>query len=88
VTARRRAPSAEDEPAPPFSVASTRRGGPRRLGATQQTISRHLTLLPGCGVALRRQAGRQVFYRLAGDDTITLLDDIGAQVVNHFARAA
>lgn len=58
------------------------------LDATQQNISRHLTLLHGCGVALRRQAGRQVFYRLAGDETITLLDDIGAQVVNHFARAA
>lgn len=58
------------------------------LEATQQNISRHLILLHECGVVSRRQTGRQVFYRLAGDEAITLLDEIGEQVVNHFSRAA
>lgn len=58
------------------------------LGATQQNISRHLALLHDCGLIVRRQAGRQVFYGLAGDHAIALVDEVGEQVMNYFARAA
>ena len=58
------------------------------LGCTQQNISRHLSLLYEYGVVLRCQAGRQVFYRLADRDAITLVDAVTAQVVNRLRRAA
>lgn len=56
------------------------------LDATQQNISRHLALLYESGVVDRRQVGRQVWYQLADEDAMSLLDDVGAQLVNRFRR--
>ena len=56
------------------------------LDATQQNISRHLALLYESGVVGRRQAGREGWYRLAHEDAMALLDDVGAQLVNRFRR--
>lgn len=58
------------------------------LDATQQNISRHLAILYGSGVVDRRQDGRQVWYRLADEEAMLLLDDVGAQLVNRFRRLA
>ena len=58
------------------------------LNATQQNISRHLGLLYESGVVDRRQAGRQVWYRLVDEAAISLLDDVAAQLVNRFRRFA
>ncbi|MGH2941417.1 MAG: ArsR/SmtB family transcription factor [Solirubrobacteraceae bacterium] len=58
------------------------------LGCTQQNMSRHLSLLYECGVVLRRQAGRQVFYRLVDLGVIALVDAAAAQVVTRLQSAA
>ena len=58
------------------------------LDASQQNISRHLGLLYESGVVGRRQSGRQVWYRLADEEAMALLDDVGAQLVNRFRRFA
>lgn len=36
----------------------------------------------------RRQSGRQVWYRLADEEAMALLNDVGAQLVNRFRRFA
>ncbi len=58
------------------------------LDASQQNVSRHLALLYESGVVGRRQIGRQVWYRLADEEAVALLDDVGAQLVNRFRRFA
>lgn len=58
------------------------------LDATQQNVSRHLALLRECGLVRRRQEGRLAWYRLADDEAMLLLDEVGDHVVQRFHRQA
>jgi ArsR family transcriptional regulator, cadmium/lead-responsive transcriptional repressor len=44
-----------------------------RVGSSQANISGHLACLKDCGLVADRPEGRQVFYRLAGKDVVTVL---------------
>ena len=44
-----------------------------RLEGTQGNISGHLACLKGCGLVLDRPEGRQVFYRIARPEVVSVL---------------
>lgn len=58
------------------------------LDATQQNVSRHLTLLYESGVVDRRQVGRRVLYRVVDETAVSLLDVVSARVIDRASRAA
>lgn len=56
------------------------------LGATQQNISRHLKLLHGGELVMRRRQGRLVWYGLADDWAPALLNNVGARMTERVRR--
>src|SRR4051812_8497729 len=42
-------------------------------GLTQPNVSNHLACLHGCGLVVREQAGRYVYYRLSNERVAALL---------------
>lgn len=49
-------------------------------GLTQPNVSNHLACLHGCGLVVRAQEGRHVYYRLANERVAALLG-LGDQVL-------
>jgi len=54
-------------------------------GLTVANTSQHLQQLRQAGLVLCRKAGLKVFYRLSGDDVITLLDALRSAAERHVA---
>jgi len=54
-------------------------------GLTVANTSQHLQQLRQAGLVLCRKAGLKVFYRLSGDDVITLLDALRSVAERHVA---
>ena len=54
-------------------------------GLTVANTSQHLQQLRQAGLVLCRKAGLKVFYRLSGDDVITLLDALRGVAERHLA---
>ena len=47
-----------------------------RLGAGQQNVSKHLTVLADAGVLGRRKDGTHVYYRIVDDGVLGLCEDV------------
>jgi ArsR family transcriptional regulator, cadmium/lead-responsive transcriptional repressor len=45
----------------------------RRIDGTQGNVSGHLACMKGCGLVIDRREGREVFYRIAHPQVITVL---------------
>jgi ArsR family transcriptional regulator len=46
------------------------------LGASQQNVSKHLSLLTDAGVLGRRKEGNHVYYRIVDEGVLTLCEDV------------
>ena len=46
------------------------------LGASQQNISKHLTVLADAGILGRRKDGTHVYYRIVDEGVLTLCEDV------------
>jgi DNA-binding transcriptional ArsR family regulator len=46
------------------------------LGASQQNVSKHLSVLAAAGVVGRRKAGTHVYYRIADDGVFALCEQV------------
>jgi DNA-binding transcriptional ArsR family regulator len=46
------------------------------LGATQQNVSKHLSVLADAGIVARRKAGTFVHYRIADEGVLNLCDEV------------
>jgi ArsR family transcriptional regulator len=55
------------------------------LGASQQNVSRHLTVLADAGILGRRKAGNHVHYRIADEAVLTLCEDVCGSLRQRFA---
>ncbi|MDR0848637.1 MAG: metalloregulator ArsR/SmtB family transcription factor [Propionibacteriaceae bacterium] len=44
------------------------------VGLSQSTVSEHVSCLKDCGLVQGRHEGRQIFYSLAHEEVLTLLD--------------
>lgn len=53
-------------------------------GLTQPNVSNHLACLHGCGLVVREQEGRHVYYRIANERVAALLG-LGERVVSDVA---
>ena len=47
---------------------------------SQQNVSKHLGVLAAAGVVTRRRAGNRVFYRIADERTLALVEQAAGQV--------
>jgi len=50
------------------------------LGASQQNVSKHLTVLADAGVLARRKEGTRVYYAIADDTVLDLCEDVCGSV--------
>jgi DNA-binding transcriptional ArsR family regulator len=50
------------------------------LGASQQNVSKHLTVLADVGILGRRKAGTHVYYRIVDEDVLLLCDQVCGSV--------
>ena len=46
------------------------------VGATQQNVSKHLSVLADAGVLGRRKEGNHVYYRIVDEGVLTLCEDV------------
>jgi len=46
------------------------------LGASQQNVSKHLTVLADAGILGRRRDGNRVYYRIADRDVLKLCENV------------
>jgi DNA-binding transcriptional ArsR family regulator len=51
-----------------------------RLDASQQNVSKHLTLLADAGILGRRKDGTHVYYRIADENVLGLCDEVCGSV--------
>jgi len=58
------------------------------LGASEQNISKHLTLSAEAGVLARRKQGNRVYYRLADEDVLALCEQVCGSVEQHLLKLA
>jgi DNA-binding transcriptional ArsR family regulator len=49
------------------------------IGGRQAAVSQHLNKMRAAGIIAARRAGRQIFYRLAAESAVTLLNCIRRQ---------
>ena len=50
------------------------------LGASQQNVSKHLSLLADVGIVGRRKAGNHVYYRIVDEGVFALCDQVCGSV--------
>ena len=50
------------------------------LGASQQNVSKHLSVLAAAGLVARRKAGNHVVYRIADENVFQLCDQVCGSV--------
>jgi DNA-binding transcriptional ArsR family regulator len=48
----------------------------RELGASQQNVSKHLTVLADAGILGRRKDGNHVYYRIVDEGVLSLCEDV------------
>ena len=58
------------------------------LGASEQNISKHLTLSAEAGVLARRKQGNRVYYRLADEGVLALCEQVCGSVEQHLLDLA
>lgn len=51
-----------------------------QLGATQQNVSKHLTVLAGMGIVARRKDGNRVYYRIVDEGVFGLCEQVCGSV--------
>ena len=75
-----------------LSILEDLRAGPQsvgeisaRTGLSQSNVSNHLSCLLDCGLVLREQQGRFVYYQLS-DPRVALLLGVGDEVLADVAR--
>jgi DNA-binding transcriptional ArsR family regulator len=51
-----------------------------QLGASQQNVSKHLTLLADVGILGRRRDGNRVYYRIVDDGVLDLCEEVCGSV--------
>ena len=75
-----------------LSILENLRAGPQsvgdiaaRTGLSQSNVSNHLSCLLDCGLVLREQQGRFVYYQLS-DPRVALLLGLGDEVLADVAR--
>jgi DNA-binding transcriptional ArsR family regulator len=47
-----------------------------QIGASQQNVSKHLSVLADAGILARRKNGNRVYYRIADEGVFTLCDQV------------
>ena len=72
-----------------LGILEALRGGPLSVnelvlatGLSQPNVSNHLACLHGCGLVIREQQGRHVYYRLGNDRFAALLELAGLVVTD------
>jgi DNA-binding transcriptional ArsR family regulator len=58
------------------------------LGASEQNISKHLTLSAEAGVLARRKQGNRVYYRIADPEVLILCEQVCGSVEQHLMDLA
>ena len=58
------------------------------LDASEQNISKHLTLAAEAGVLARRKEGNRVYYRIADPDVLALCEQVSGSVEQHLLDLA
>jgi DNA-binding transcriptional ArsR family regulator len=56
------------------------------LSLTQQNTSRHLGVLTQAGLLTRRQDGRVVWYRVANQEAVRLIETTAAELLGELRR--
>ena len=55
------------------------------LAASQQNVSKHLTVLADSGVVARRKEGNRVYYRIADEGVFTLCENVCGSIQRQLA---
>ena len=58
------------------------------LGASQQNVSKHLTVLADAGILVRRRDGNRVYYRIGDPDVLTLCENVCGSLERQAERMA
>jgi DNA-binding transcriptional ArsR family regulator len=56
------------------------------LGTSQQNVSKHVAMLADAGVLARRKVGNCVYYRIADENAIVLLDQVCGSLERRLVR--
>lgn len=59
-----------------------------RLGAGQQNVSKHLSVLADAGILARRKDGNHVYYRIADEGVFALCEQVCGSVQSQLAALA
>jgi len=59
-----------------------------RTGASQQNVSKHLTLLADVGILGRRRDGNRVYYRIVDDGVLGLCDQVCGSIESQLRTLA
>jgi len=59
-----------------------------QLGAGQQNVSKHLTVLADAGMLTRRKDGTHVYYRIADEGVFALCEQVCGSVQSQLATLA
>jgi len=59
-----------------------------QLGAGQQNVSKHLTVLADAGMIARRKDGTHVYYRIADEGVFALCEQVCGSVQSQLATLA
>jgi len=59
-----------------------------RTGASQQNVSKHLTLLADVGILGRRKDGNRVYYRIVDDGVLGLCDQVCGSIESQLRTLA
>jgi DNA-binding transcriptional ArsR family regulator len=54
-------------------------------GASQQSVSKHLSVLADAGVLARRREGNRVYYRIADEGVLALCEDVCGSIERQLA---
>lgn len=56
-----------------------------QLGASQQNVSKHLTVLADVGIVGRRKDGNHVYYRIVDEGVLSLCEQVCGSMQTHLA---
>lgn len=59
-----------------------------QLGAGQQNVSKHLSVLADAGMVARRKAGTHVYYRIADDGVFALCEQVCGSIQDQLSTLA
>jgi DNA-binding transcriptional ArsR family regulator len=55
------------------------------IGASQQNVSKHLSVLAEAGIVARRRDGNRVYYRIADEGVLALCESVCGSIERHLA---